>query len=211
MTGGTGGTASRKGWTACASVCCACRGFRRPWMRTGSPAWRPPRRCSPKPVRRWREAVADLPDIRQVFGRVWGRGTVPAGRDSGGGGPGQAGCGGCSRSRPAEGGMLATDFVAAEAVRLQAAPRDGRDARRFRPAAHRRRFRRGPLLADAPTVEPVKALWTSWAPWTFLYNLTRQPRDHGAAAAGCGRVAAIGAAGRAALPRRPGAAGGLGD
>jgi aspartyl-tRNA(Asn)/glutamyl-tRNA(Gln) amidotransferase subunit A len=32
-----------------------------------------------------------------------------------------------------------------------------------------------PPLADAPTVEPARALWTSWAPWTFAFNITRQP------------------------------------
>jgi aspartyl-tRNA(Asn)/glutamyl-tRNA(Gln) amidotransferase subunit A len=33
----------------------------------------------------------------------------------------------------------------------------------------------GPPLADAPTVDAMRALWTSWAPWTFTFNLTRQP------------------------------------
>jgi aspartyl-tRNA(Asn)/glutamyl-tRNA(Gln) amidotransferase subunit A len=33
----------------------------------------------------------------------------------------------------------------------------------------------GPPLADAPTVDPVRSLWTAWAPWTFTFNLTRQP------------------------------------
>lgn len=32
-----------------------------------------------------------------------------------------------------------------------------------------------PLLADAPTVDPVRALLQEWAPWTFAFNLTRQP------------------------------------
>jgi aspartyl-tRNA(Asn)/glutamyl-tRNA(Gln) amidotransferase subunit A len=32
-----------------------------------------------------------------------------------------------------------------------------------------------PPLADAPTVDPVQALWTQWAPWTFTFNITRQP------------------------------------
>ncbi len=30
-------------------------------------------------------------------------------------------------------------------------------------------------LADAPLADPVAALWQDWAPWTFLFNLTRQP------------------------------------
>ena len=39
-----------------------------------------------------------------------------------------------------------------------------------RPCRPRRR------VADAPPVaDPVRALWTEWAPWTFLYNLSRQP------------------------------------
>jgi aspartyl-tRNA(Asn)/glutamyl-tRNA(Gln) amidotransferase subunit A len=33
----------------------------------------------------------------------------------------------------------------------------------------------GPPLADAPTVNPVQSLWENWAPWTFAFNLTRQP------------------------------------
>ncbi len=33
----------------------------------------------------------------------------------------------------------------------------------------------GPPPADAPTRDPLRALWTEWAPWTFLYNLSRQP------------------------------------
>jgi aspartyl-tRNA(Asn)/glutamyl-tRNA(Gln) amidotransferase subunit A len=28
---------------------------------------------------------------------------------------------------------------------------------------------------DAPFPDPAEALWTAWAPWTFLFNLTRQP------------------------------------
>ncbi len=33
----------------------------------------------------------------------------------------------------------------------------------------------GPPLAEAPTVDPVRALWTAWAPWTFTFNLSREP------------------------------------
>ena len=32
-----------------------------------------------------------------------------------------------------------------------------------------------PPLADAPTPEPIHALLHHWAPWTFAFNLTRQP------------------------------------
>jgi aspartyl-tRNA(Asn)/glutamyl-tRNA(Gln) amidotransferase subunit A len=30
-------------------------------------------------------------------------------------------------------------------------------------------------LAAAEIRDPVAALWQDWAPWTFLFNLTRQP------------------------------------
>ena len=30
-------------------------------------------------------------------------------------------------------------------------------------------------LADASPGDPVEAIWTNWAPWTFAFNLTRQP------------------------------------
>ena len=30
-------------------------------------------------------------------------------------------------------------------------------------------------MADGPTVDPMRALWTAWAPWTFTFNITRQP------------------------------------
>jgi aspartyl-tRNA(Asn)/glutamyl-tRNA(Gln) amidotransferase subunit A len=30
-------------------------------------------------------------------------------------------------------------------------------------------------LAGQPIADPVAALWNDWAPWTFLFNLTRQP------------------------------------
>jgi aspartyl-tRNA(Asn)/glutamyl-tRNA(Gln) amidotransferase subunit A len=28
---------------------------------------------------------------------------------------------------------------------------------------------------DAPIGDPLQALWTNWAPWTFAFNLARQP------------------------------------
>jgi aspartyl-tRNA(Asn)/glutamyl-tRNA(Gln) amidotransferase subunit A len=32
-----------------------------------------------------------------------------------------------------------------------------------------------PPLADSPTTDPARALIEHWAPWTFLFNMTRQP------------------------------------
>jgi aspartyl-tRNA(Asn)/glutamyl-tRNA(Gln) amidotransferase subunit A len=119
------------------------------------------------------DAVADLPDIRAVFSRVWGvalarlvatvaeedRAKLDAG---------------LLEVARAEGGMLATDFLGAEALRLQAAHVMARLHQRY-DLVLTPTVPTGPLLADAPTVDPVHALWTAWAPWTFLYNLTRQP------------------------------------
>ena len=72
------------------------------------------------------------------------------------------------------GGMTAIEFMDAEAMRAQAAHAMARLHQRYDlvlcptvPA--------GPPLADAPTLDPVRALWTAWAPWTFTFNLTRQP------------------------------------
>ena len=72
------------------------------------------------------------------------------------------------------GGMTAIEFMDAEAIRADRRPRHGRLHQRYDlvlcptvPA--------GPPLADAPTIDPVRALWTEWAPWTFTFNLTRQP------------------------------------
>jgi aspartyl-tRNA(Asn)/glutamyl-tRNA(Gln) amidotransferase subunit A len=31
------------------------------------------------------------------------------------------------------------------------------------------------FAADQPTLRPTEALWRDWAPWTFAFNLTRQP------------------------------------
>ena len=119
------------------------------------------------------EAAIDLPDIRAVFGRVWGValsrlvGLTPESErhklDAG-----------LLEVAAAESGMMATDFIGAEALRIQAAhAMAGLHARYdllLTPTVPN-----GPPRADAPTIDPVRALWTEWAPWTFLYNLTRQP------------------------------------
>jgi aspartyl-tRNA(Asn)/glutamyl-tRNA(Gln) amidotransferase subunit A len=52
-------------------------------------------------------------------------------------------------------------------------------------------------LADATVDDPVEALWTNWAPWTFAFNLSRQPAiavPMGAAANGLPRSVQIAAA-----------------
>ena len=72
------------------------------------------------------------------------------------------------------GGMSAIEFLDSEAMRATAAHEMARLHQRFDlvlcptvPA--------GPPLADAPTTDPLEALWTAWAPWTFTFNMTRQP------------------------------------
>jgi aspartyl-tRNA(Asn)/glutamyl-tRNA(Gln) amidotransferase subunit A len=74
----------------------------------------------------------------------------------------------------AHAGMAASEFMEAEAMRIAAAHAMARFHQRYDlilcPTV--------PVLAplaDAPTENPVEALWTSWAPWTFAFNLTRQP------------------------------------
>nr|WP_294510614.1 amidase family protein [uncultured Rhodopila sp.] len=118
-------------------------------------------------------AEADLPDTSSVFGRVWGAvlarlvaGLPPetaALLDPG------------IRQVAAElGGMSAIEFMDADALRAAAAHAMARLHQRFDlllcptvPA--------GPPFADAPIDDPVRALWTEWAPWTFTFNLSRQP------------------------------------
>jgi aspartyl-tRNA(Asn)/glutamyl-tRNA(Gln) amidotransferase subunit A len=118
-------------------------------------------------------AEADLPDTSSVFGRVWGAAlarlvtTLPTQMreliDPG-----------IREVADALGGMSAIEFMDAEAMRAQAGHAMARLHQRYDvilcptvPA--------GPPLADAPTLDPVRALWTEWAPWTFTFNLTRQP------------------------------------
>jgi aspartyl-tRNA(Asn)/glutamyl-tRNA(Gln) amidotransferase subunit A len=119
------------------------------------------------------EASPELPDTRTIFGRVWGAALARL-----------------ASSLPDErralldpgivevaqrlGGMSAIEFMEADALRAGAAHAMARLHQRFDlvlcptvPA--------GPPLADAPTVDPVQALWTQWAPWTFTFNITRQP------------------------------------
>ncbi|GGC61031.1 amidase [Siccirubricoccus deserti] len=119
------------------------------------------------------EADPGLPDTRAIFGRVWGVAlarqvaTTPAEKrpllDSG-----------LEEVAAREGQMLATDFLGAEALRIEAAHTMARFHQRYdlvltaaTPTAA--------FAADQPTLRPTEALWRDWAPWTFAFNLTRQP------------------------------------
>ena len=118
-------------------------------------------------------ASADLPNICAVFGRVWGVAlsrlvaSIPEG-DRGKLDPGLL------EVAAQEGGMLATDFVAAETLRIQVAHAMARLHAQY-DLVLSPTVAKGAPLADAPTLDPVCALWTEWAPWTVLYNLSRQP------------------------------------
>jgi aspartyl-tRNA(Asn)/glutamyl-tRNA(Gln) amidotransferase subunit A len=119
------------------------------------------------------EAEPALPDTRAIFGRIWGvalarliEQTPPEKRpllDTG-----------IAEVAAAEAGMQATGFLEAEALRLEAAHAMARFHQRYdlvltaaTPTAA--------FAADQPTVEPAEALCRDWAPWTFAFNLTRQP------------------------------------
>jgi aspartyl-tRNA(Asn)/glutamyl-tRNA(Gln) amidotransferase subunit A len=119
------------------------------------------------------EADAGLPETSSVFGRVWGAALarLVAGMPSQMVGLLDPGIREVAQTL---GGMTAIDFMDAEATRAAAGHAMARLHQRYDlvlcptvPA--------GPPLADAPTVDPVRALWTAWAPWTFTFNLTRQP------------------------------------
>jgi aspartyl-tRNA(Asn)/glutamyl-tRNA(Gln) amidotransferase subunit A len=118
-------------------------------------------------------AEAELPNTSEVFGRVWGAAlarlvaSLPA-QLAGLLDPG------IREVADTLGGMSAIEFMEAEALRAAAGNAMARLHQRFDlvlcptvPA--------GPPLADAPTVDPMRSLWTSWAPWTFTFNLSRQP------------------------------------
>lgn len=119
------------------------------------------------------DADPGLPDTRAVFGRVWGVALAAL-------------VAGFPRERHAlldpgllraaadEAGMGAVEFLGAQALQVQAAHVMGRFHLRYDlvlcPAVPG-----PPPLADAPTADPARALWREWAPWTFAFNLTRQP------------------------------------
>jgi aspartyl-tRNA(Asn)/glutamyl-tRNA(Gln) amidotransferase subunit A len=119
------------------------------------------------------EADPGLPDTRDIFGRIWGtalarlvHGFPETQRhmlDHG-----------LLEVATAAGGLSAIELLDGEAMRIEAAHAMARFHQKYDlvlcptvPAAA--------PLADAPTTDPVQALWTQWAPWTFAFNLTRQP------------------------------------
>lgn len=119
------------------------------------------------------EADPGLPDTRVIFGRLWAvaLGRLVAGVPE-------------TRRHMLDPGLLqvaasvadmtAGEMIEAEAMRLAAAHAMARFHQTYDlvlcPTVPN-----PPLAADAPAGDPVQALWTQWAPWTFTFNLTRQP------------------------------------
>ncbi len=119
------------------------------------------------------EADPGLPDVRAAFARLWSVACarlverVPETRrhmlD-----PALVGMAGQATS------VSAAELVEAEAQRVAAAHAmaslHGRYDLVLCPTVPA-----GPMAADASLDDPATALWTQWAPWTLLFNLTRQP------------------------------------
>ena len=118
-------------------------------------------------------AEAALPDTRLAFSRLWAAALARLVRSF----P-------ADRRAELDPGLLvvaegaralgADDVLEADALRAAAGNAMGRFHLRYDlllcptvPA--------GPPLADTAPEDPVAALWTDWAPWTFAFNLSRQP------------------------------------
>ncbi len=119
------------------------------------------------------EVDPGLPDMRVVFGRVWSMAlarlvlSFPPDKQVLLDPP-------LRRLGAEHAGLRATEYLDAEAMRATAAHLMAR--------LHQRHdlvlcptVPGPPSNADAPTENPAEALWTAWAPWTFTFNLTRQP------------------------------------
>lgn len=117
------------------------------------------------------DLAVDLPDISEVFSHVWGVALARV-----------VGMVAEERRVLLDAGLLAVaerfagtpgvEVMRAEAMRVQAAHVMAAldvDAILCPVVPH------CAPLAEAPLDDPVAALWQNWAPWTFLFNLTRQP------------------------------------
>jgi aspartyl-tRNA(Asn)/glutamyl-tRNA(Gln) amidotransferase subunit A len=119
------------------------------------------------------EAYPQLPDTRVLFSRVWGAGLSRLAAMTPDDKRGLLDPGILEVARTL-GGMSAIEFLDAEALRAVAAHEMARLHQRF-DLVICPTVQGGPPLADAVTSDPVQALWTHWAPWTFTFNMTRQP------------------------------------
>jgi aspartyl-tRNA(Asn)/glutamyl-tRNA(Gln) amidotransferase subunit A len=119
------------------------------------------------------EADPGLPDTRAIFNRVWGVALTRLVNSF----PSQTRHmldPGLLEVAAANNGVTAEDFMEFEAQRIAAAHAMARFHQTYDlvlcPTVPN-----PPPLADARTVNPVEALWTNWAPWTCMFNLTRGP------------------------------------
>jgi aspartyl-tRNA(Asn)/glutamyl-tRNA(Gln) amidotransferase subunit A len=119
------------------------------------------------------DAAPDLPDTRAIFARVWGAALARLVAMFGENERGLLDPGLLDVAK-SQSGLSAIAFMDAEAMRAAAAHAMAMLHQRFDlvlcptvPGP--------PPLADSPTLDPVQALWTQWAPWTFTFNITRQP------------------------------------
>jgi len=119
------------------------------------------------------EVDPGLPDTHAIFGRIWGVAlarlvaSFPEMRrhllDPG-----------LLEVAAAETGMTAQEFLDGEALRLTVAHMMASLHRAYELVLCPSVPNRAPL-AERPTANPVDALWQEWAPWTFTFNLSRQP------------------------------------
>ncbi len=119
------------------------------------------------------EADPGLPDTREIFGRIWGVAlsrlvhSFPETRrhmlDPG-----------LLEVARAAGNVSAIEFLDGEAMRVAAAHAMARFHQKYDLVMCPTVVTTAPL-AEAPIADPVRALWNDWAPWTFAFNLTRQP------------------------------------
>ena len=119
------------------------------------------------------EADPDMPDTRAIFSRIWGVALARL-------------VGGFPETRrhmldpgllevaKANAGLPAVAMMEMEALRIEAAHAMARLHQRYDLVLCPSVPNLAPLT-DAPLGDPMEAMWTSWAPWTFPFNLTRQP------------------------------------
>ncbi|MDE2007659.1 MAG: amidase [Rhodospirillales bacterium] len=118
-------------------------------------------------------AEAALPDTRLTFSRIWAAALARLARSFPADKRGALDPGLLAVAEGAA-GLPAEAVLEADALRAAAGNAMGRFHLRYDlllcptvPA--------GPPLADVAPEDPAEALWREWAPWTFTFNLTRQP------------------------------------